>query len=216
MNTFEKIANIVISADRKKIEKAINSALKKKVKPTDILIKGMRKGIETVGQKFEKGEMFLPEMIKSADTMTQGVQILQPFIKAKKKGSIKKFGTIVIGTVQHDLHDIGKNIVSTFLDVSGFEVYDLGFDVSAEKFVEIAEQKKADIIGISALLTTTMNSMANVIEELKQRGLRDKYAVMVGGGPVTKNFAKKLKADGYGKDFVEAVQVAKKLVKSRR
>ncbi len=156
-------------------------------------------------------------MVRSADAMMAGIDILRPsFESIKDQSSVKKEGTIVIGTVHHDIHDIGKNIVSTFLEISGFVVYDLGLDIPAQDFVDKAEEKGADIIALSALLSTTTPYMKDVIDELNHRGLRSKYLVIVGGGIITQEFADEIGADGYGKDFTAAVQIAKELVEMRR
>jgi len=165
-----------------------------------------------VGDKFDKMELYLPEMVLSAEVMKAGIEIVQPYIKEDQ--SLQK-GVVVIGTVQGDIHDLGKNMVSFFLDVSGFKIYDLGLDVTVDAFVEKAEEKQADIIGMSAMLTSTMVYMPDVIEELKIRGLREKYIVMVGGGPVTSQWAQGIGADGYGANFAEAARVAEQLMETR-
>jgi len=218
MNSFERIASAVVGGDREKtIKKLVNNALAQDLDPADILENGLRKGIDVVGRKFEQMEIFLPEMVRSADAMMAGIDILRPsFESIKDQSSVKKEGTIVIGTVHHDIHDIGKNIVSTFLEISGFEVYDLGLDIPAQDFVDKAEEKGADIIALSALLSTTTPYMKDVIDELNHRGLRSKYLVIVGGGIITQEFADEIGADGYGKDFTAAVQIAKELVEMRR
>ena len=159
MSTLETIASTIIDGDRdKKIEELIREALTQDLDPIDIMENGLRKGIEVVGQKFESMELFLPEMVKSADAMMKAIDILRPSFEAlKDETSMKKEGTVIIGTVHHDLHDIGKNIVSTFLDISGFEVNDLGIDIPAEEFVDQAEKIEADIIALSALLSTRIS-----------------------------------------------------------
>lgn len=217
MDTIEKIATAVVDGDRgKSMKELVSNALAQDLDPTDILENGLRKGIEVVGKKFEQMEIFLPEMVRSADAMMVGIDVLRPSFEAiKDQSSVKKEGTIVIGTVHHDLHDIGKNIVSTFLEISGFEVYDLGLDIPAEDFVDKAEEKGADIIALSALLSTTIPYMKDVIAELNRRGLRRKYLVIVGGGVITQEFADEIGADGYGKDFTAAVQISKELVELR-
>ena len=208
-----KIANIVVEGDREGVMAAVSNALKENVDPMDIIQKGLTPGIAIVGDKFEKMEMYLPEMLLSAEAMKAGVDIVKPLVKG---GSIKQEGVIVIGTVQGDVHDIGKNIVAFYLDMSGFKVYDLGTAVSTYTFVEQAEEKQADIIGISALLSSTMAYMPDVIGELKRRGIRDKYIVLLGGGAVTPEWAAKIGADGSGADFAEAATLAKQLMKARR
>jgi methylmalonyl-CoA mutase cobalamin-binding domain/chain len=213
MEVFEKIASAVIKGDKKETLDIVGIALGDNLNPTEILNNGLRTGIEEVGHKFERMEIFLPEMIKSAKTMVAAIDLLRPeFDKMKDQSSVQNLGSIVIGTVQHDQHDIGKNIVSTFLDVSGFTVHDLGIDVAAHAFVSRAEELGANIIALSALLSTTVPYMKDVIKELELRGIRDKYKVLVGGGVVTQDLADKIGADGYAKDFVSAVQVSKELI----
>lgn len=217
MEILEKIANDVLTGNKEGIISSIDEALGQKMAPVDIIQKGMRRGIEMVGERFEKLELYLPEMMLAADTMKAGVDHLKPHMEATGHGeSVGNLGTIIIGTVQNDLHDIGKNLVSTFLQLSGFEVHDLGIDVPAHRFAEEAEKNQADLIGISALLTSTMENMREVIEELEEAGIRDKYKIIVGGGPVTQDFADQIQADGYGEDFSQAAMVAKEMVSSGR
>jgi len=213
MGILEEIANVVIEGDEKGVVAAVDKVLEQSIDSMDIIQKGLTQGINIVGDKFEKMEMYLPEMLMSAEAMKAGIKIVKPHIKG---GSIQQEGIVVIGTMQGDVHDIGKNIVAFYLDVHGFKVYDLGTEVPSYTFVEQAEEKGADIIGISALLTTTMTYMPDVIEELKRRGLREKYKVMVGGGAVTPEWASEIGADGSGADFAEAAKVARELVKARR
>jgi len=213
MTILEELTNSVIEGDKEAVTGAVNKALAEKVDPMDIIQKGLTPGITIVGDRFEKMEMYLPEMLLSAEAMKAGIEITKPHIKG---GSIKQEGVVVIGTVQGDVHDIGKNIVAFYLDVSGFTVYDLGSEVSIHTFVEKAEERQADIIGISALLSSTMTYMPDVIEELKLRGIRDKYIVMLGGGAVTPEWAAKIGADGSGTDFAEAARIAKELIRVRR
>lgn len=213
MTILEELTNSVIEGDKEAVTAAVNKALAEKVDPMDIIQKGLTPGISIVGDRFEKMEMYLPEMLMSAEAMKAGVEITKPHIKG---GSIKQEGVVVIGTVQGDVHDIGKNIVAFYLDVSGFTVYDLGSEVSIHTFVEKAEEKQADIIAISALLSSTMTYMPDVIQELKLMGIRDKYIVMLGGGAVTPEWATKIGADGSGTDFAEAARIAKELIRVRR
>jgi 5-methyltetrahydrofolate--homocysteine methyltransferase len=213
MGVLEEIVNVVIEGDKDHVIAAAKKALAQNVDPMDIIQKGLMQGIHIVGDKFEKMETYLPEMLMSAEAMKTGVEVVKPHIK---KGSILQEGVVVIGTIQGDVHDIGKIIVAFYLDVSGFKVYDLGRDIPPQVFVEQAEEKGADIIGISALLTSTMVCMPDVIDELKRRGLREKYIVMVGGGGVTPEWASEIGADGSGEDFAEATKVAKQLMKARR
>ena len=213
MTILEEVTHAVIEGDREKVEASVKRALSEKVDPMEIIQKGLTEGITVVGDRFEKMEMYLPEMLLSAEAMKAGVELVKPHIKS---GSLKEEGVVVIGTVQGDVHDIGKNIVAFYLDVCGFKVHDLGTEVSIYDFVEKAEEKGADIIGISALLSSTMTFMPDVIEELKRRGIRDKYIVLLGGGAVTPEWAAKIGDDGSGADFAEAARMARELIKERR
>lgn len=213
MGVFEDIAGVVIEGDKEKITSVINEALAQNVNPIDIIQKGLTSGLQVVGDKFENMELYLPEMMMSADVMKAGIEFLKSHTK---ESPIQKEGIFVIGTIQGDVHDIGKNIVSSFLEISGFEVYDLGCDVPAHTFVDHAEEKQADIIGISALLTSTMTYIPDVIDELDRRELRKNYLVMVGGSALTTEWARQIGADGYGEDFMGAVNTAKQLMRGRR
>jgi len=213
MTILEELTNSIIEGNKKEAISLANKALTQNVDPMEIIEKGFTRAMHIVGDKFEKMEIFLPEMLLSAEATTAGIEIVKPHIKGE---SIRQEGVVVIGTIQSDVHDIGKNIVAFYLEVCGFKVYNLGKDVPPSVFVEQAEEKGADIIGISALLTSTMAYMPDVIEELKIRGIRDKYMVMVGGGAVTPEWASEIGADGYGANFSEAARVAKKLVRARR
>ena len=213
MTILKEIADAVIEGNKDGVKLVVNKALEEGLKPADILQKGLSQGIAIVGDKFENMEMYLPEMMLSSEAMMAGVEIVKPLIKASAD---QQEGVIVIGTIQGDVHDIGKNIVAFYLSVSGFKVHDLGSEVPPYVFVEEAEKKQADIIGISALLSTTMAYMPDVIEELKNRGIRNKYIVMLGGGAVTPEWTAEIGADGCGADFAEAAKVAKKLLLARR
>jgi 5-methyltetrahydrofolate--homocysteine methyltransferase len=162
-----------------------------------------------VGRRFEAGEYFVPEMLISARAMKSGLAILKPKLV---KQNFKSYGKIVVGTVKGDLHDIGKNLVSLMLEGAGFEVIDAGSDVAPEKFVEIAKANNADIIGLSALLTTTMTNMKATVTALEQAGLKGKIKVMIGGAPVTEGYAIQIGADGYAEDASKAVALAKQLI----
>ncbi len=213
MGTLEGIANVVIEGDEKRVVAAVDKALADNVDPMKIIKSGLMEGLNTVGDKFEKLEIFLPEMLMSAEAAKAGIEIVKPHIKGE---SIQQEGVVVIGTIQGDVHDIGKTIVAFYLDVCGFKVYDLGTEVPIYTFVEQAEAKEADIIGISALLSTTMAYMPDIIDELKRREVRDKYSIMVGGGAVTPEWAREIGADGYGEDFAQAARVARELMKAKR
>ncbi len=212
MEILEEIVNVVIEGDKDRVIAAAKKALAQNVAPMQIIEKGFTQAMRMVGEKFEKMEIFLPEMLLSAEATTAGIKIIKPHIKGEPT---QQEGVVVIGTIQSDIHDIGKNIVAFYLEVCGFKVYNLGKDVPPSVFVDEAEAKGADIIGISALLTSTMAYMPDVIEELKIRGLRDKYKVMVGGGAVTPEWAAKIGADGCGANFSEAAKIVKELIKAR-
>jgi 5-methyltetrahydrofolate--homocysteine methyltransferase len=194
-----------------KVKELVKRAVAQGVAPTEVLKNGLRPAMEEIGRKFECLEIFLPEMMKAADAMAAGVEILQPHL-ASGKDEIRK-GLIVLGTVEGDVHDIGKNIVGIMLEGAGFEVVDLGYDVPVLTFVERVVDLKPDIVGMSALMTSTMVHMPRVITALEERDLRDKVKVVVGGAPVLPEWAKEIGADGYGENAVEAVNLAKELVK---
>jgi corrinoid protein of di/trimethylamine methyltransferase len=213
MGLFEEIASVVVEGDKDGVVAAVKKALAEKADPMDIIQKGLTPGITIVGDKFEKMEMYLPEMLLAADAMKAGVELVTPVIKV---GTMKKEGVVVIGTITGDVHDIGKNIVAIYLEALGFTVHDLGKDIPITTFVDQAEEKKADIIGISALLSSTMAYMPDIVEELKRRKIRDKYIVLLGGGAVTPEWAAKIGADGCGTDFAEAAKLAKKLIQAKK
>lgn len=177
----------------------------------DILDEGFVKGIEEVGDLFARGEFFLPELVQGAEAMKAAVAVLQPALDASGAGR-KALGSAVAGTVAGDIHEIGKNLVGMLLSTSGFEVHDLGVNVAPERFVEAAREHRADIVGLSALLTTTMVGQRAVIAALEEAGLRPPVKVMVGGAPVTGAWANEIGADGYSEDAIEAVATAKGLV----
>jgi 5-methyltetrahydrofolate--homocysteine methyltransferase len=187
----------------------VKEAIKQGVDAATIVNNGLTAGIRVLGDRFERGEAYLPELAVAAETMKEALKFLEPHLKTavKREG----LGTVVIGTVQGDIHEIGKTIVATMLTVAGFTVHDLGVDVAPAQFVAKAREVKADVIAMSALLTTTMDRMRETIELVKQQKLSSRVRVMVGGAPVSASFAKTIGADGYGVDFNEAVRVAKRL-----
>ncbi|NPV69790.1 MAG: corrinoid protein [Firmicutes bacterium] len=201
----------VLDGDADEAEKLANSALEQGAPPLDCVEKGFVKGIEEVGRMFEKGEMFLPELVAAADAMKGALDILKPALENSAVGR-KSFGRVVIGTVKGDIHDIGKSIVGSLLTASGFDVLDLGVDVDTNLFVAKAKEFGANMVGLSALLTTTMPAQREVVRLLKEAGLRDKVKVLVGGAPVTERWAGEIGADGYAEDAIRAVAAAKKLL----
>ena len=195
-----------------KLEQAVdvtNQAIADGVEPQAIINGYMIKAMEEVGQRFQRGEAFVPNLLMAARAMKGSLDILKPLMKGDASNTL---GKVVIGTVKGDLHDIGKNLVASMLEGCGFEVINLGVDVPSEKFIAAIKENNADILCLSALLTTTMNYMKDVIEALKADGLRDKVKVMVGGAPVTALFAEQVGADGYSEDASEAVALARRLV----
>lgn len=212
MEILKEIADSVIAGNRKKVQELVKVALEEGISPERIINEGLLSGMSVIGERFKRNEIFVPEVLVSARAMQAGMDILRPLI-ANSKEIIK--GKIVIGTVKGDLHDIGKNLVSMMLEGAGYQIIDLGIDVPPEKFVEAIKEHNPDIVGMSALLTTTMPQMKVTIDVLKQEGLRDKVKVIVGGAPVTPEFAKEIGADGYAKDASEAVELVNSLMEKQ-
>jgi len=207
---LDAIAQAIVSLDRKGVRALTEDAIKTGIPPYDIVTKGMAEGMDIVGRKYETGEYFLAELVMAGEAMKAGLEILSPHLRRQKAS---RMGTVVIGTVKEDIHDLGKNIVSSMLMGSGFEIHDVGVDVPPEKFINKVKEVDADILAMSALLLTTMPEMKVVIDELEKAKLKGKVKVMVGGRPVTPEFAGEIGADAYGKDAIEAVQRAKRLLK---
>ena len=191
------------------VKQGIQQALDSNLEPRVILNEGLLSAMETVGVKFKNNEVFVPEVLIAARAMNAGMELLKP--KLVETG-VEPVGTAVLGTVKGDLHDIGKNLVRMLFEGAGLTVYDLGVDVSAEKFVAAIQEYDPNIVGLSALLTTTMGEMKSVIQAIEAAGLRDRVKIMVGGAPVTSKFAQDVGADLYAKDAAEASFAAKKLV----
>ena len=207
--SLEAIYEAVLNGDAGKTDKEVSAALAAGTPAEDILYKACIPAMEEVGRLFEEGEKFVPEMLISARAMQTGMKLLKPHLAGK---DIRTVGKVLVGTVQGDLHDIGKNLVAMMLEGSGFEVVDLGTDVSPAKFVDAVRQHGPHVIGMSALLTTTMPSMVATIEALKEAGLREQVKVMIGGAPITQDFADKIGADGFAPDASSASRKAKVLV----
>jgi len=212
MIQMNEISNNVIIGAGEKVNKLVQKALDEKQDVDIILKKGLIAGMSVVGERFKNGEMYIPEVMLAARCMKDGMEILKPFLSSKKSTSL---GTIVIGTVKGDLHDIGKNLVMMMLEGAGFDVIDLGVDVPNEKFVAEVKEKKANILAMSALLTTTMSETKEVIKILESSGLRHKVKVMVGGAPITEAFTVKIGADAYARDAGVAVDRAKEILNIR-
>jgi 5-methyltetrahydrofolate--homocysteine methyltransferase len=206
---ISEIFEAILEGQQKKAAEKVTQALDENVDPSVILNEGMVKAMAEVGRLFEEGEYFVPEMLIAARAMQNGLAVLKPHLI---QADIKSSGKIVAGTVKGDLHDIGKNLVAMMLEGAAFEIVDLGSDVSPEKFVEAVRSSGADIVAMSALLTTTMPNMKTTIEALEAAGLRDKVKVIVGGAPLTPEYAKQIGADGYAADASRAVALAKSLL----
>jgi len=202
---IQKISESVLEGDREMAMEAVQEAIDAKVPAEKILKEGMMTAMSEAGKLFEEGEYFVPELLVAARAMQGGMELLKPLLVAE---DVEPVGKVVIGTVKGDLHDIGKNLVGMMLEGAGFEVIDLGTDVDAEKFVEAVKTNNAQMVGMSALLTTTMSNMPSTIEALKQAGLRDSVKVMVGGAPVTETYAQQIGADGYAPDASQAAKLA--------
>jgi trimethylamine corrinoid protein len=212
---LEKLRISVINGDIEAAEAAAKEAINIGLDPLEAIEEGLSKGIREVGDKFEKLELFLPDMIQAAEAMSRAIAILEEKISFKEY-SEKDRGVVIIGTVEGDIHDIGKNIVVALLKANGFKVYDLGKDVPSIKFIEKAEEVDADVIAISALLSSTMIKQEEIIKMLKDMNLRNKYMVIVGGAPVTEEWARKIGADAYGKTANEGVLKIKEFLKNKR
>ena len=207
--TLQQIKDCILSFDRASINDKVQEALDAGAEPQEILNDGMIAAMAEVGRLFEEGEFFVPEMLVAAKTMQNGLAFLKPHLV---ETGVKSAGKVVLGTIKGDLHDIGKNLVGLMLEGAGFEVTDLGIDVPPEEFVEAVQAGDVKIIGLSALLTTTMPNMKSTIDALKDAGLRDNVRVMVGGAPITDAYAKEVGADGYAPDASRAVKLAKSLI----
>jgi len=209
MMKFEALAQAVIEGDDVTVSELVRRGLDKGVPAETIISEGLTPGITQVGELFHEGEYFLPDMLLSARAMQAGISILRPILAQRNYEAI---ATVVLGTVQGDIHDIGKNIVGMMMKGAGFNVIDLGQDVPAGHFVEAVQEHKPEILGLSALLSTTMPAMRTVLEALQEAGLRDEVKVMVGGAPVTQEYADNIGADGYACDAAEAVKRARSLL----
>ena len=209
---LEEISNAVQGFDEAAIFDAVNRSLEMGVHPSEIIEKGIAKALRVVGEKFERGEFFLPDLVGAAEPAQRAVkELLEPELK-KRTGEMRSRGKIVLGTVEGDIHSIGKNIVAAMLFASGFEVVDLGEDVPAEEFANKAKELEADLVGASALLTTTLPGQKKVIEALRTAGIRDKVKVMFGGAPCTPEWVKEIAGDGYAENAMQAVYMAKNLL----
>lgn len=206
---YEKIATSVIEGRKEDTSELVDQALDEGSTAKELLDNGLVVGMDEVGTRFKRGDMFVPEVLMSADSMKASMKILRPLLAAAEE---EMLGTIVLGTVEGDLHDIGKNLVGMMCEGAGFEIVNIGFDQPPEAFIEAIKEHQPDVVGMSALLTTTMRAMGHTITAIEEAGLRDQVKIMVGGAPVDKAFAERIGADGYGSNAPAASDLAKELV----
>ena len=207
MADLAAVAEALIRGDRDTVVELVQQAVDEGVNAESILNEGLVAGMDVVGRKFKNNEFYVPEVLIAARAMNAGMEILESLLA---ESGVQPTGTVVVGTVKGDLHDIGKNLVGMMLKGGGFRVIDAGIDVTPERFVELAQENGAQLIGLSALLTTTMTQMGNVIEAVKEAGLSAK--VMIGGAPITQDYADEIGADGYAPDAASAVDLARQLL----
>ncbi|MBC8443731.1 MAG: cobalamin B12-binding domain-containing protein [Deltaproteobacteria bacterium] len=212
-NLLKEIIAATIAGDETLCVDLARQVLKQGMDPVEAIQEGFTRGMRIVGEKFASMEIFLPQVILAADAMNAALAVLKPHLL--QGGDRGVSGVVVLGTMQGDIHDLGKDIVKTMLQAAGFTVHDLGRDVPLRQFIERAEETDADIIGASAILTTTMTYMPDLVALLDEMEIRDKFKVMVGGAPITREYAKKIGADGYGENAEEAVSVAEGLMKMK-
>ncbi len=209
---FEDLAQCVISGDADKTKEMTEKAVADGADPLGIVNEGLMAGMRVVGARFKAMEMFVPEVLLAARAMKGGIEVVKPLISDTDMPSE---GKVVMGTVSGDLHDIGKNLVSMMLESAGFQVIDLGFDVSPAAFAKAVKENDADVVGMSAMLTTTMLSMKDTVELFKEEGVRDGVGMIIGGAPVTKSFADEIGADGWGQDAGAAIELCKELIANK-
>lgn len=209
MNILNEISENVIKGDADGVAELVQKALNERIDLQEIMHEGMVSGMTVIGERFKNNEIFLPEMMVAARAMNAGLDIIEPLIA---KSNARYVGKVVIGTVKDDLHDVGKNMVKIMFKGSGFQVFDLGIDVSPDEFVQAAKKNNVDLIAMSALLTLTVHNMKGTIEVIEEAGLKNETKIMVGGAPVTQNIADQVGADGYAPDCARAVERAKELL----
>jgi corrinoid protein of di/trimethylamine methyltransferase len=208
MSDYSELYNAILTGNAKKAEEVTKAALAANADPSELVQKFMIPAMDEVGKRFECNEYFVPELLIAARAMKTSLELISPLLAA---AGTEPVGRVVIGTVQGDLHDIGKNLVASMLEGGGFQVVDLGVDVPPERFVEAAKEKDGTIVALSALLTTTMTMMKTVIQALEKAGIRQKTKVMIGGAPITQQYADEIGADGYSDNASTAVALARKL-----
>ena len=199
----------VLTFDAAKVTEIVKAEIEAGTDSSSILDEGLISAMDEVGKRFSDGELFLPEMLMAAQAMKAGLEVLKPHLS---NFDLHYKGTVVVGTVKGDLHDIGKNLVAMMMEGAGFKIVDLGVDVDVEKFISAAKENRADMVALSALLTTTMPAMKDVIDSLEEEGMRDGVKVIIGGAPVTQNFSQSIGADGYSPNAPGAVELAKNLL----
>jgi corrinoid protein of di/trimethylamine methyltransferase len=212
---LEKLSAVVIEGSEEEAEALAQQVVANNIDPLEAIEKGLSKGMTIIGKKFECGEAYLPELLMAAANFNAAMAVLKPVIDAGKQ-QVTRLGKVLIATVKGDVHTIGKDIVATVLDTSGFDVVDMGVDNPSLNIVQEAEKLKVDLIALSSVMTTTMPSQKEVIETLREMGIRQKYFVIVGGGPVNQEWADRIGADGYGKSAVDAVALAKNLMAKKK
>jgi 5-methyltetrahydrofolate--homocysteine methyltransferase len=210
---YEQMGDDLYDGLEDEVVEAVNEALRRGRDAYEVMTEGLVAGMDVVGDDFRDGILFVPEVLMAANAMKEGMAILRPLLI---ESGAPRQGTLVIGTVKGDIHDIGQNLVSMMMEGAGFEVVNLGINTNADKFLDAIREHAPDILGMSALLTTTMPYMKVVVDRLKEEGIRDDIIVMVGGAPVNQSFADHVGADGYGEDAADAVQVARRLIAERR
>ncbi len=207
-----QLTQSIVDGEPEQAAELTRKALAAGFEPMTIIDEGLVPGMNIVGEKFACGDYFLPNLIFSANGMQEAMKILEPELLERQQ-TVRSAGKVVIGTVRGDIHEIGKSLVATMLSANGFQVFDLGVDVPIDDLIAKVKETEADLVGLSALLTTTMSVQAEVIEALKKAGLRERVKVMVGGAPVTRSWAEEIGADGYAEDAIGAVELAKKLMR---
>lgn len=206
---FEKLSAVILEGNSEASAALTQQGLDEGINPEDLLNKGLIVGMDEVGVRFKAGDMFVPEVLMSAESMASGMTLLRPILA---ETGVQMAGTIVMGTVKGDLHDIGKNLVSMMCEGAGFEIVNIGFDAAPDEFIKAIKENQPEIIGMSAMLTTTMRAMGHTIKAIEEAGLRDQVKVMVGGAPVDQEFADRIGADGYGANAPASSALAKQLV----
>jgi 5-methyltetrahydrofolate--homocysteine methyltransferase len=204
-----EVASAVQACDEERVKGAVERALQANAEPLEVIDNGLIAGMNVVGKKFREGDVFVPEVLMAAEAMRAGMEIIKPKLMGKE---IPTIGTAIVGTVEGDLHDIGKNLVIMMLEIGGFKVVDLGIDITPDQFVNAAKENNAILVGMSALLTTTMMKMKDTIDALEEAGVRKGVKVIIGGAPVSQDFADDIGADGYAPDAATAAELAKNLV----